>query len=78
MEVEVKYFGMIAEALERTHETLHIDTSSEINVKEFFQDRYPELKKMSYSIAIDQEIKTTLTIGSEVKEIALLPPFAGG
>jgi hypothetical protein len=36
------------------------------------------LKEMSYKIAVNQELTETLSTKDTIKEIALLPPFAGG
>ena len=79
MKVEVKYFGMIAEKLGKQMEeiSLHND-KKEIDLKVFFQTTYPELKDLTYQIAVDHNFRTVISSQESVKEIALLPPFAGG
>jgi molybdopterin converting factor small subunit len=79
MTVDVHYFGMISDRLECTTERHTFDTSqSEINLRDYFESLFPVLKEMSYKIAVNQELTETLSTKDTIKEIALLPPFAGG
>ena len=79
MNVLINYFGLIAEHLEKTSEEIAIQTTEDtIDLRVFFETRYPVLKNLSYKIAVNQEFKERLDVATEVKEIALLPPFAGG
>lgn len=79
MMVKVLYFGMIADTLSKTEEEIQMDiTQDEINLKSFFNSRYPQLESLNYSVAVNQEFKEKITIDNTIKEIALLPPFAGG
>ena len=76
MDVKVVYFGMIAERIGKQEEIIDIDPSESVSA--FFRNKYPELMNMSFQVAINQEIKDSIENIEEVKEIALLPPFAGG
>ena len=77
MQIKVKYFGMIAERLNNLEETLEFP-SEDLHLKTYFNQLYPQLNDIQYTIAVDKELKTSLTPNQEVREIALLPPFAGG
>ena len=78
MSIEVKYFGMIEELVGKSAESIDIErllnTSS--TSKDIFIELYPQLKGISFQIAVDKALNKDVTI--ESKEIALLPPFAGG
>ncbi len=80
MQVEIKYFGMIAEKTAKSSEKITFDKDvSLIELKENLETQYPSLKAMHYTFAVDME----LTSDFEQKisrdcEIALLPAFAGG
>ena len=79
MKVEAHYYGMISDRLERSSEVHTFEeTNSPIDLRAYFESRFPELKKINYKIAINQEITDALPANTEIKEIALLPPFAGG
>lgn len=79
MNTLIKYFGMIAEQLEKNSEIIFIEAENQsIDLQDFFEKKHPQLKGMSYKIAVDQEFMTHLDLSTEIKEIALLPPFAGG
>ena len=78
MKVTIKYFGLVAEAAEKSEEVMEFDgtlTASELKVK--CLNGLSIVDKDSVQIAVNQNLddKTTLKDGDEV---ALLPPFAGG
>lgn len=76
MKASIKYFGMIAEKLNRDSEILEIIPG--MNLKAFIEYKYPELKEMEFKIAINKELRDEIKPGDEELEIAVLPPFAGG
>ena len=79
MKVTVLYYGMIAERIQKDSEQLIFEVDGDFfNLKSHMESIYPELKNMTYQIAVDQELKETISENDGVKEIALLPPFAGG
>ena len=79
MIVKVTYFGMIAEALGKAEEEIEFNVSSkEVDFKLFFNSLHEKLSEINYSVAVNQEFKEKSIIDATIKEIALLPPFAGG
>jgi molybdopterin synthase sulfur carrier subunit len=78
MTVEVKYFGMIAEKTDCTSENVSIQIKGDINLRTFFESKYPALKSSEYKIAVNHEFTDVINESMDVFEIALLPPFAGG
>lgn len=77
MNLNIKYFGLLAEITQCNEETLSFskETISEL-LTELFQ-KYPELKTKDFQVAHQQEIVTKETKITN-PEIALLPPFSGG
>lgn len=79
MITNVTYFGMIAEKIGVESEDIPIPKEEiPLDLKLFFESKYPVLKTMTYQIAVNQEIETHLSFKTSSAEIALLPPFAGG
>ncbi len=79
MNTQINYFGMIAENVQMSSEVISIDSDNGIiDLRDFFESRYPVLKDLSYKIAVNNEFRNSIKAGTEVNEIALLPPFAGG
>ena len=76
MNVKVLYFGMIAERIGKHEEMVELVQTN--SLRAYFCELYPQLEEMSFQVAINQEIKDSINKSEEVKEIALLPPFAGG
>lgn len=80
MNINLKYFGMIAETIGKIEEEMFVDVE-QITPLEFtniLQKKYPQLQTMSFKIAINQTIVAEDSIIYEGDEIALLPPFSGG
>jgi molybdopterin converting factor small subunit len=75
--LKLKYFGMIAEAIEKSEEEISL-TKDITTLTTELELKYPKLKDLNYKFAVNQ----SLVKGNfELKvndEIALLPPFAGG
>jgi molybdopterin synthase sulfur carrier subunit len=78
MTVNIKYFGMIAEKVGVTSESVEIQIDKKINLRNFIESKYPSIKNMNYKIAVNQQIGDFISEESNGYEIALLPPFAGG
>lgn len=76
MKAKVKYFGMIAEKINQEEENIEFNNGE--NVRQFMENKYPELKEMEFKIAINQELREELNENDQEIEIAVLPPFAGG
>lgn len=47
-------------------------------LREAVLDAYPELRERTFRLAVDKRIPGDEAIITEAREIALLPPFAGG
>lgn len=77
MVVNVKYFGMIAEAVGKGSEEIEL-ASATIDLRIHFQQLYPQLTGMTWKLAVDQEIVEGQIALRERAEVVLLPPFAGG
>jgi molybdopterin synthase sulfur carrier subunit len=77
MQLNIKYFGLIAEITRCNEETLEFSNATIAQLKEVLVDRYPELNTKDFQIAQNKEIVSSNTIVSG-EEIALLPPFSGG
>ena len=78
MKVMVKYFGLVAEAAEKSEEVMELNGElTALELKEQCLNGLSISDKDSVQIAVNQNLddKTTLKDGDEV---ALLPPFAGG
>jgi molybdopterin synthase sulfur carrier subunit len=78
MKIEVKYFGMIAEAVNCSTEQIEVVVKKQLNLRDFFEIKYPILRAMEYKIAINQQLNDFIENGHNNIEVALLPPFAGG
>ena len=78
MKISVKYFGIIAEKIGFSSEEIEIEVSESLYLRDFFNQKQPEIKEITYKIAINQEITDILNFKEGQIEVALLPPFAGG
>ncbi len=75
MILKLKYFGMIAEALDKEAEELDIDI---INVAELIHYFQYHLKDINFKIAVNHNLVDSTYQLKNNDEVALLPPFAGG
>lgn len=77
MNIEVHYFGMIAEITKCSKELIVTDSEIIRDIKEKLINKYPTLENKEFRIAQNQELvfEEDLLTG---QEIAILPPFAGG
>lgn len=78
MKVEVTYYGMIAERLGTSSDTLRIEETGQIDLREWFNTEYPVLQNMSYQIAVGNDLCEKLNSTEGEVKVALLPPFSGG
>tara|TARA_B100000795_G_C22394701_1_gene284737 strand:- start:256 stop:492 length:237 start_codon:yes stop_codon:yes gene_type:complete len=78
MTLNIKYFGMTAEASGKEEEELLSHYSSIQELKDDLLVKYPNLEKVNFNIAVNHTMINGNydLIGNE--EIALLPPFSGG
>ncbi|MFT5215024.1 MAG: molybdopterin synthase sulfur carrier subunit [Glaciecola sp.] len=77
MQLNIKYFGLIAELTQCNEETLEFSNTTISELLETLYNKYPELKIKDFQVAQNQEIVFNDTIISG-EELALLPPFSGG
>lgn len=79
MKVNVLFFGMLNDAVKNNKlivdSNLFSDTES---LKKFLTDKYPELKRFNYLVAVNQNMTSGNEKINDGDEIALLPPFSGG
>jgi len=77
MNLNIKYFGLIAEVTQCNEETLEITETTVYAFLDVLYEKYPELKSKDFKVALNNELisKNEFITGSE---IALLPPFSGG
>ncbi|AWG20085.1 hypothetical protein FFWV33_00395 [Flavobacterium faecale] len=80
MILNTKYFGLIADITNKKEEQLNLEQTqiSVASLKAFMENNYPDLRKTSYSVAVNQAMVGVDTNLSEKDVIAFLPPFAGG
>ena len=76
MRIKVTYYGLITDRIGLSTEEISIE--SRTILRPYFEEKYPELKKINYKIAINNEFSEVLPENFDSIEIALLPPFAGG
>ena len=77
MIITVKYFASIAEAT-GTDTAAFENLTSIAELKAHIFEIHPSLKKMTFAVAHNQEIKKDDFTIEDGDELAFLPPFAGG
>lgn len=77
MELNIKYFGMLAEITNCDEEAMEFSKSSVLDLLKVLYIKYPKLEQTDFKVAQNHEL---VTINCEINnpEIALLPPFSGG
>ncbi|WP_142785752.1 MoaD/ThiS family protein [Changchengzhania lutea] len=77
MYITIKYFGQIAELTQMEEESLEFSGTLISELLDLLYSKYNLLKSKDFQVAQNQEL---VSIETEVtgKDIALLPPFAGG
>ena len=78
MRLEVKYFGMITEWASTEEESIEVDGTSVADLKYALVKRIPQLKDISYQIALNQKLVNSEALINDADVVAVLPPFAGG
>ncbi len=69
---------MIAEIVNCSCEIIQLDYYKSCNFRHIIEEKYPEVAKVEYKIAINQQLTDIIETNHNELEIALLPPFAGG
>lgn len=79
MKVHVTYYGLVADCVGKSNETLELGIIQDtLELRPFFEHIHPELVHSTYKIAVNQTLKESIKESEVIYEIALLPPFAGG
>lgn len=77
MTVNVLFFGVLSEITGKHAFSIDgITDTSQLNIK--LIEKYPEIKSVTYRIALNQEIIDSNTKLNDDDEVAFMPPFAGG
>lgn len=77
MQLNIKYFGLLAEITGCHEEMIPFDGSKLYELLDIVFEKYPELKQKDFQLAHNQEIVSS-DIQITTNEIAFLPPFSGG
>ncbi len=77
MQLQIKYFGMLAEITGCSEETLSFSGGTVSELLREIYSKYPHLKDRDFQVAQQQEFVSNETVIDQL-EIALLPPFSGG
>ena len=77
MNLNIKYFGSLAEITQRNEENIMFSRSSVSDLLDLLFNKYPNLKEKDFQVAHNNEIVSNETLITDVN-IALLPPFSGG
>ena len=75
--LHLKAFGMLAEKMGTDSLEIENPGSSEV-LKQQLVAQFPELKHITFRMALDRKLLQADTDISQGQEIALLPPFSGG
>ncbi len=76
---KVKYFGMIAEMADCPEENFPCSEGALVNdLIALVTAKYPGMAKLSFKVALNNQMANAHDRLGERDEIALLPPFAGG
>lgn len=75
--IHIKAFGMVAEKIGTTGLTLDYSGDSD-ELLDALQAKFPELKSVKFTLAINKKIANGNQKIPIDAEIALLPPFSGG
>jgi sulfur-carrier protein len=75
--IKVIAFGKLAEII--GSQEMHFEKVATVEeFREVMNSKFPELKKMSYQVALNHEIVHENDVLENNDTIALLPPFSGG
>jgi molybdopterin converting factor small subunit len=79
MNLNVKYFGMIAESVGKDQQEIFLENGQHLtDFAEVIESLYPQLQGFVFQFAVNQSTTSENVALKEGDEIALLPPFAGG
>lgn len=76
-QINVLFFGALSELAGKQEEKFVL-TGGIVELLEIVKQKYPDVKSVNFTAAINQEIDSSKTELSDGDEVALLPPFTGG
>ena len=76
--VKIKLYGMISECMKQTEMKILLPNNEKLNLRKYFDKKWPILQNITYAIAINQELREEINKKEKPNEISILPPFAGG
>ena len=77
IELNIKYFGMLAEVTACDQETILFSEDTVSDLLKILFDKYPVLEQKAFKVAQNHALVSEDTKISN-PEIVLLPPFSGG
>ncbi len=79
MQISLRYFASIREALGRREEVLEVPAGTTVEaVWQQLVARAPQLRSQRYRPAVNQEYVTPATVLAEGDELVFIPPVSGG
>lgn len=78
MNIKIKCFGLLAEAMEEETMITLKENATVLELKIALLSTFPSLKGKEFKVAVNKNIVTEETTILPSDELALLPPFAGG
>lgn len=76
-QISVKAFGLVAEKIGMNDFQMDNPGDPATFLQQLFE-RFPELKSLKFSLAINKKVASEQTEIPKGAEVALLPPFSGG
>jgi sulfur-carrier protein len=77
--VKIEFYGKLAESTGLSEDFIDMaEILADCDLDMLFKDKYNALSNEKFIVAVNQEIVSSISTNLEIKEIALLPPFAGG
>ena len=79
MDIEIKCFGLLAEAMQKEETRISLKENSTVqDLKNTLLSLYPALEGKEFKVAVNKNIVSENVVILSTDELALLPPFAGG
>ncbi len=76
-QIKVLFFGALSELTGKQAEKIELKGGLD-ELLEIVKQKYPDVKSVKFTAAINQEIDSSKKELSDGDEVALLPPFKGG
>jgi molybdopterin synthase sulfur carrier subunit len=77
--MKINLYGMLAEAAATTKLEINDFRGKSIrDLRKVVEEKHPQLKNLTYKIAVNKKIVNEIETLNKTDEVAFLPPFAGG